>query len=520
MAETLHTFPKEGDADALHKGDPNALATPCSAIRDDLIVLDPPDGPIVVDPTSGEVLDTITEAYRTALYRRASSSRYAAALAESIAGGQVRLGRDDTGDVILLDADGHEVMAKPGEGLAWRAAALLLLESETPYAVVGRHGDRTFGMGGSGYGASLRYAPAYQRRLSVRSRKKTREAIKQVRRRLWAVAYDTHEAGKVLPVAWTLTTPTLDPSVVPGVSETREEKRMFEAWSLFRKLEIFKTTVFAAFRGFEVTRKSFWDGAVLHHPHFHLLAWARYAPQADLAEAWWACLCTATRSTYGFKLEDLYPGQEERARAVKACVHVQAVKKRVKRKGRVMDGLGHREGCTSLEDAIQETLKYCTKADEIACYLPDPEHPGEWVVSGLPGDYLRAGILLRSSRVFECVGAARSRWKAPEWCEARDGLSPEMLADLSGAAAREAARSCSLDTPAISDGAPVGEPSKDEARRRETLRSLMAALDLHAWLQIAARRAFSALEHLEAGLKAKGYWVPAMTGPPLIGETR
>ncbi len=498
----------EGGSGSPHKGARDTPASPCPATWEGLAVLDTSEGPLVVDPTSGEVLGSLTESIRTAQYRACSASRYASALAESLAGGKVRLSRDDTGEVILLDADGLEIMAKPGEGLALRSAALLLLEAQTPYGVVGRHGDRLFGMGGSGFGASMRYAPAYQRRLSVRSRKKAREAIRHVRRRLWAVAYDTKEAGKVLPVAWTLTTPTLDPSIVSSVCEVREEERMFLAWSLFRKLDIFKATVFAAFRGFEVTRKSFWDGVVLHHPHFHLLAWARYVSQADLAAAWWACLRTATRRVYGFELEDLYPQMENRAKAITACIHVQAVNRRTRRGDNAM----------SLEDAIQETLKYCTKADDIACYVPDPEHPGEWIVSGLPGDYLRDGIWNRSPRVFECVGAARSRWKAPEWCEARDGLSPELLADLRGAAAREAGASCSLDTPAISDGAPVKEPSKDETRRRETLRGLMATLDLHTWLQIASRRAFSALEHLEAGLKAKGYWVPTMTGPPPIGE--
>jgi hypothetical protein len=481
-----------------------AQASPSGIDASKLALVEAGDGEIVVDSASGEVLEALTEALRTARFRGFAASRYASALAEAVAGGAVRLGRDDAGEMILLDDRGNEVMAGPGEGLELRAAALLLLESQTPYGVVGQHGGRLFGMGGSGFGASLRYAPAYQRRLSIRSRKKAREAIRQLRRRLWSVTYDTKEAGRVLPVAWTLTTPTLDPSIVPGVCEAKEEERMLLAWSLFRKLDLFKATVFAAFRGFEVTRKAFWDGVVCHHPHFHLLAWARYVPQADLAAAWWACLRTATGRTYGFELADLYPDQESAARAVTACVQVQAVKRRTRRG----------DGSVSLEDAIQETLKYCTKADDIACYVADPEHPGEWIVSGLPCEYLREGIWRRSPRVFECVGGARSRWKAPDWCEPREGLSPELLADLAGEAARRAGASCSLDTPAITDGAQVGQPSKDETRRRETLRGLMLTMDLHAWLQIAARRAFAALEHLEEGLRGKGYWIPALEGGP------
>lgn len=471
------------------------------------------DGPRLVNPSTGEILERQTKEIRAALqcahYKRNANHEHASALAEALVGSKVSLCIDELGETVLLDGEGNEYHAAPGGGLELRAAALLLLEAQTACGMVGLHEGRIFGSGGSGFGASLRYAPAYQRRQSIRSRKKARESIRQVRRRLWSVDYDKRAAGRVLPVAWTLTTPTLDPSIVPGVCETREEERMLLAWSLFRKLDIFKATVFAAFRGFEVTRKAFWDGVVSHHPHFHILAWARYVPQADLAAAWWACLCTATLRTYGFELADLYPDQESAVRAVTACVQVQAVKRRTRRG----------DGSVSLEDAIQETLKYCTKTDDIACYVPDPEHPGEWIVSGLPCEYLRDGIWRRSPRVFECVGAARSRWKAPEWCESREGLSPELLADLAGEAACKAGASCSLDTPAITDGAQVGQPSKDEVRRRETLRSLMANLDLHAWLQIASRRAFSALEHLEAGLRAKGYWVSAMTGPPPIGET-
>jgi hypothetical protein len=42
----------------------------------------------------------------------------------------------------------------------------------------------------------------------------------------------------------------------------------------------------------------------------------------------------------------------------------------------------------------------------------------------------------------------------------------------------------------------------------------MLTLDLHIWLQIAARRAFAALEHLEDGLRGKGYWIPPLEGGP------
>lgn len=419
----------------------------------------------------------------------------ASAQAEALAGHRIRLGEDDAGEVILLGGQGQELHAEAGEGLNLRAAALLLLEAGTTFPMVGHDQDRTFGLAVSGYRPSLRYAPAYQRRQSADARKVARTALALVERRLGAVRVNWKQpGGKVQPVAWTLTSPTLDPAIVPGVSESMEEKRLFMAWTLFRKLDIFKATVFAAFRGFEVTRKAFPDGVVLHHPHFHLLAWARYVPQADLAAAWWACLCTATERVYRFDLPDLYPDLEALARAASACAYVQAIQKRSKQKAGLHDDLGHREGPTSMEDAIQETMKYVTKTSDIACYMPDPEHPGEWIVSGLPQEYLAQGIWARSPRVFECVGAARNQWTPPDWCEV---LKPSLLP-----AHAKDEPSCSLDTPPITDGDEL-EPT----RRKNTLRDLMATLDLHRWLQVAARRAISSTDHLTQALVAKGYVV-------------
>ena len=108
----------------------------------------------------------------------------------------------------------------------------------------------------------------------------------------------------------------------------------------------------------------------------------------------------------------------------------------------------------------------------------------------------------------------QERTGAPSLAIEEAEVSPVPLGDLAGEAARKAGASCSLDTPAITDGDQVGQPSKDETRRRETLRGLMLTLDLHTWLQIAARRAFAALEHLEEGLRGKGYWIPALEGGP------
>jgi len=229
------------------------------------------------------------------------------------------------------------------------------------------------------------------------------------------------------------------------------------------------------------------------------------------SQEWWECLRIATRKYYRFELEDLYPDPEKLGWAVKASAYIQVVTAKMSRKrSKMHDTLGHREGPTSLEDAIQECLKYCTKVDEIACYVPDPERPGEMMISGLPTDYLRREILRRSPRTFATLGAARSNWEMPEWCEPASGVSPELMAELTGEATRAAAKaareasSCLLDTPQINDG----EGSGELARRPPTLRKLMLTMDLHRWLQIAAARASSSLEFLQDALQKKGYWIP------------
>lgn len=475
----------------------------------DLVVL---ECGTVVDSASGEVLEAETEALMLARRKGLASNYYASAYAEALSGERIKLGQDDAGEMILLGADGRELMAGPGERLELRAAAMLLLEASTPWAAVGKAEDgRIFGVGGAGYTPALRSSPAYQRKQAARSRKIARQSQKLIRHRLFSVAYSKKwaDGGKVLPVAWTLTSPTLDPSVVPGVTEAKEEARLFMAWALFRKLEIFKSRVFACFRGYEITRKVFWDGVLTFHPHFHLLNWAKFIDQREAAQAWWSCLQKATLKVYGFDVDHLYDDQVEDEdgrtaldRAVTACFYVQKVRRKP----------GRGDGAISIEDAIQETLKYATKADEIACYAPDPDNPGEMMVVGLPEGHLRAEIFRRSPRVFERAGAARARWEPPEWCEPAEGVSEALWNELTGEAAKRAAALAaeaarSLDTPPITDG-------EGEKKKRETLRSLMLTLDLHRWLQIASRRAFSSLEHLEKGLQAKGFWVPALAGGP------
>ena len=188
------------------------------------------------------------------------------------------------------------------------------------------------------------------------------------------------------------------------------------------------------------------------------------------------------------------------AGAVKACAYVQAIRKQAKRKGKKYDDLGHKEGPIAMEDALLETLKYVTKASDIACYVPDLENLGEWVLSSLPQEYLQHGIWNRSPRIFERVGAARSRWTPPEWCKVKEaGPVPVMNND---------AASCSLDTSPITDGDSDLDVVPEPEQRQDTLRDLMLTMDLHRWLQVAFRRAISSMDHLQKALQAKGYYFP------------
>jgi len=479
------------------------------------------DDGLVVDPLTGEVQQAETDALLMATRKAKAGRFYASALAERVVGGALSLGTSDDGEVVLYGPDGEELYAAKGEAKELRAAALLLLEAATPWAAVGhelgddgkpKKGGRIFGIGGSGYAPGLRHSPGHQRKCAFRSRKEARKMVRLLQKRLGHVSYDASKeaGGNILPVAFTVTTPTIDPCLLPGVMVTEEceERRMFMAWALLRKRSLWTKHMFGGFRGYEITRKVFGDGWITFHPHFHLLMFAKFIEQAALAAEWWDCLKIATLAVYGFDIDTIYDdtsrsekGTTALDRATTASIYVQAVRPKAKR-GQVRDELGHTAGPLSLEDAIQETLKYCTKADKIATYERDIENPERLVATGLPTDYLRQEILRRSCRVFECVGAARGKWEPPEWCQVAAGVSPELLEELRGEAAK-AASLCSLDTPPIADGSSDGTSAKP----RVTLRTLMDELPLHEWLQIASRRAFASLEHLKKGLEKKGYWV-------------
>ena len=483
------------------------------------VVIQDDSGLSVVDPHSGLPLASETDAIGDAFRKAVAGSNFAEALAEGLAGMPVLLSKDRWGRWSLVGEGGEVLHAAPGEGIHLRLAAISAMEGLTTCMAIGTTKDgRKYGIGSAAYVGGIRLSCSLQQRRSVKSRNILRACIDRIKERLAAVKYsqawNNGCGGKILPAAITFTSPTLDPEVVKGVSEPREERRLLASWELLRKRELFKIHVFGGVRGYEITRKVLSDLVILFHPHLHTLLWAKRISQDVLATEWWECLCAATWKEYRFHLSDLYPTKEALGRAIKACVQVQAIRKKQPGTMQSQDASEHPENLT-FEGAIKETLKYMTKAQDVASYITGPH--GERVRSGLPTDHLRSEAMRRSPRVFATVGAARLAWVPPEWCKRLDEVSDERWDELLGNAKADAADAMnrSLDSPPINDGAsPVlsdalpSTKQKAKVTRPPNLKDLMHTLTLDDWLQELGKRADQATHFYRSGLRNKGFVVP------------
>jgi hypothetical protein len=476
----------------------------------------------MLDPR-GEVMESESKALGQALAKAVTGIEHAQALAEGLAGQRVQLALNDHNEVVMLGENGEVVEPSPEQARFYRLAAMAAMEGQTVCMAVGKTANgRRFGIGRSAYLGGSRFSFATQQKRSVDSRRKLRVAIDRLLQRLEAVSYDHAMekgcGGEIRPIAMVLTSPTLDPEWVADLSEAKEERRLFMAWELFRKRQLLLRYVFGGMRGYEITRQLLQDGLLLFHPHFHCLLYALRMDQSMLAQEWWDCLVSATRKVYGFDLRDRYSG-EALQRAITACVHVQAITNRPrKRKDR---DPGDHPAALTLQDAILECVKYNTKPGDVASYTPGPH--GEKVRVGLPTDHLRAESQRRSPQVFATVGAARATWQPPDWCQPRMGAPIEKLVAVFGA---ERVRQVfgSLDTPAINDGdtanAPVAgvDPDAEGVQqkgadtrvkyRNLTLKELGDILPWNLWLQALGNRAGKAVRHYTMGLKGKQYLVP------------
>jgi hypothetical protein len=494
----------------------DASTSACPPVdRSNWMVAQLPEGLGLVDSATGEVLEAESKVTYCGASKVLRDQEYATALAEGYAGQAINLTYVD-GQVALYTGSGERISAGPGEGIPFRLAAMAAMEGNTACLALGisRKG-RLFGVSSTGWLGHHKFSQALQQRRSQCSRKILRGALDLLQYRLRRLDYDqtwsARGGGRIRPTSLVLTGPTLDPEIVPQLCEAGEESRTLGAFELFRKREVFKDHVIGGCRGYEITRP-FVDGIILFHPHIHSLLWAQFIPQRRLAVHWWQCLRTATLKEYGFDIDGLYRDPETHKMAVTACVYIQQVRPRIERKQLEHDEYGH-PNLLTLEGAILENLKYTTKPQDVAAYIPGPHGEKERV--GLPTQHLVSEALRRSPRVFATLGAAREGWDPPHWCLSID----ELLGDTTTISiphllATQALRSdspCSIYNSAINDGSsdnPEGTSTANQPRpKNPSLRNLMMTLDLDEWLQVLWERAHRSMDYSRKRLADKGYLI-------------
>ena len=457
----------------------------------------------LVDKETGEFLEAKTKellaAIKAAEWKAWRKRDQAEILAEAVAGQKVHLGWSPDNRRVLMDKEDRILEAGPGAGMGLRAAAYLLLEVEESYAAVTLDaGVPSFGIGGAAASSTLRYSPGYQSSLAARSRRVAEERTNMVLSRLAQVTYEMEKehGGSVRPIFMTLTGPELLSSLVGReVTEEREEKRFINAWGLFRKTELWKTTVFAGFKGFERKPKMRTGREIRIHPHYHLLLWAKFFDHDELVATWWQCLRTATLEAYGYDI-----GSD--ANQMMACADVRSIRPKQRRSKDYVEG--EPSSIKTLGDAVQETLKYAVKPEDLA-----QRDPWTGEVVGLPAAFLVENIWRASCRVFECLGAARHGWKLPAWCSPREGVSKEELERQRQRAVRSTA--CQLDTTGISDEGLDPDAPKKPKKRPPSVRAMVEHLGLTDWLQVAAERSVRSGAWFRRALQERGFII---LGPP------
>lgn len=228
----------------------------------------------------------------------------------------------------------------------------------------------------------------------------------------WFQHRNVHMRGRL---GWSLLTTTL-PRVEAqaGATPFLEIRRWNRAFDLFRKREQWGEKVRAGIKGVELKLSTFM-GTLGIHAHGHMLILARWWNWRDIRREWFACVKQATLDIYGVELD---------AEALEAQVEggvitdIRSVKTR------------HHEGEVTLEEALQETLKYVTKPDDWE----------ELVQAGQVGQkvLLELEEVERWPRMFELLGAAR-----------------QVKATAADPAAAEGGRGF-LDTACVNDGEAKG----------------------------------------------------------------
>ena len=414
--------------------------------------------------------------YRSQVWKQSSKQITTAALAERLTGGRVAL--DWTSDGLMLEESNPDEDAGPGESLASRFAALLMLSAQDDNHAVGQFdgsNGETFAGGAVLWKSSLRLDPTWMEAMRRRTRNTARARLKAMRDQLkehlgqWKAYLQRDRTWAYRDIMMTLTM-----NKIPGACSVDEVRRFNTALRFMFKGDYWRSLVTVPegktwpiiFGGIKAIEDALTDEGP--HVHGHFLMISRFLNQDQLHEAWTAAVRKATRNAYGLKFAQTFTVN---------LPYLQMVTKRAKKK----DQITH-------EKALDEVCKYLTKPGDLL--TPHINRAGRQVNPPPPDVLLALCMVQRWPRMFELFGAARKPSQAkpepsldtscisvpgpavplPEFWE-EGAIEPEEWFDFREKIA-EAAR---LSQPRPPDKAP-------------SWRQLMYTMGLHDWLQAVASR--------------------------------
>ena len=446
--------------------------------------------------------------YRTQVWKQSSKQITTAALAERLTGGRVAL--DWTPDGLMLNESEPEEDAGPGESMASRFAALLMLSAQDENHAVGQfdgNDGETFAGGAVLWKSSLRLDPTWMEAMRRRTRKEARARFEAMRDALkrnpaeW-VAYQKHDR------TWSYGDRflTLTMNKMPGACTLGEVRRFNLAVRNLFKSKWWRglstglgSRLPAVFGGIKAVEDAL--SAEGPHVHGHFLLISRRLDQTAFHREWTAAVKRATRKLSGHCPEDLELIKPD----------LRTVTKRP----------AERADCIGLDDALDEVCKYLTKPGDLL--TPHIDRAGRQVDPPGPEVLLALCMVARWPRMVEHIGAARKPAQSPKgpsldtscisvsapsvplpqfWEEG--AIEPEEWFDFREKIA-EASR---LSQPRPPDKAP-------------SWRQLMYTLGLHDWLQAIASRYRRGIEFRKRWLRTYNPHLNLITlsGEKIISNT-
>lgn len=429
--------------------------------------------------------------YKAQVWRQQSRQVIAAALAERIAGGTIRLDWSEAG--LQLDEANPEEDAGPGESLRSRFAALLLLGAQDGNHAVGQfdgQDGQLFAGGSALWKSSLRLDPVGMESMRRRTRKEAQVKYNDLREKL-----KTHASGNSEWVNYIKKVPkrrryadrlwTFTLNKLPGSDTLSEVKRFNSAMRFFMKSDYWHDLcafgpkgqfpqVWGGLKGVEDALSD--EGP---HVHGHFLMFSKRIDQGQLHTEWTKAVRKATRLGMGLSGRRNRPGWESELTVI--APDLRTVVKRVK------PGTDP-AGIISRESALDEMCKYMTKPTDLL--TPHVNRAGRQVNPPRAGVLVDLCLVKRWPRMFEALGRARKAPGAkplpsvhtscisvqakavplPEFWE-EGGIEPEERLDF-----RLKCENASM----------LGYHLKRE--RGPTWRELMYSTTLSEWLQVVAQR--------------------------------